>query len=339
VAALILTGKEAAASGRARDAEVSFLNACRNAQVLQGGDAAMNLADAMYQLGRHYANVAQASGVHKGELLARSQRLYQAALQTYQARYGAKGEKTRFAQEGLAKVQRLADGTALPPPPVTAAAAPSRSPAPAAPTHPAAEAAPAPRPTAKAAPAPEPRAVQQAETKPQSQSRAESRPAAVAPDTTTAASRVRTQPSFDCARARSVPEKIVCGDEELARQDRELGRLHARAEAAAADRAAFRRQNDAEWRRREDNCRDRDCVRRWYAERRAQLEAAQPHAEATQPTIQTRPAPPVEARPAPARSERSRAAPRFEQPRDAQPAPGTASGEPAQAEGSPNAPP
>jgi hypothetical protein len=86
VSALLLTGKEAAASGRMRDAEIVFLNACRDAQVVQGKDAGLPLADAMYQLGRHYATVAQSGGGPRGELLSRSQRLYQAALQPYQAR-------------------------------------------------------------------------------------------------------------------------------------------------------------------------------------------------------------------------------------------------------------
>ncbi|NNU43966.1 hypothetical protein [Ramlibacter montanisoli] len=64
VGSLILSGKEAAAAGRQRDAEVSFLNACRNAAVLPEGDG-IPLSDAMYQLGRHYATVA-AFGAPKG---------------------------------------------------------------------------------------------------------------------------------------------------------------------------------------------------------------------------------------------------------------------------------
>jgi hypothetical protein len=130
VSALLLTGKEAAASGRMRDAEIVFLNACRDAQVVQGKDAALTLADAMYQLGRHYATVAQSGSASRTELLSRSQRLYQAALQTYQARYGDKGEKTRFAQQGLATVQRLAGGAPLPAAPAVAQApAPALAPA------------------------------------------------------------------------------------------------------------------------------------------------------------------------------------------------------------------
>ncbi|MDB5957012.1 hypothetical protein [Ramlibacter sp.] len=131
VAALLLTGKEAAASGHMRDAEIVFLNACRDARVVPGKEAAVTLADAMYQLGRHYATVAQANTFRRGELLARSQRLYQAALQAYELRYGAKGEKTRFAQQGLATVARLAGGATLPSAPAVAqvpGAAPVRTP-------------------------------------------------------------------------------------------------------------------------------------------------------------------------------------------------------------------
>jgi hypothetical protein len=53
-------------------------------------------------------------------------------------------------------------------------------------------------------------------------------------------------PSFDCAKARSVPEKMICSDAELARLDRKLGRVYARAKTIAADGAAFRRQNSEE---------------------------------------------------------------------------------------------
>lgn len=82
---------------------------------------------------------------------------------------------------------------------------------------------------------------------------------------------VRPKPSFDCAKARSFAERTICADAELARLDRDLGRLHVSAKRAADDPAAFRRQNDAEWRRRERTCRDRSCLMRWYADRRQQL--------------------------------------------------------------------
>lgn len=211
VGRLILSGKEAAASGRVRDAEIAFLNACRSAERVQHAEGTP-LADAMYQLGRHYGNVAQSGGSRKPELVQRARLLYTASLQAYRGRYGEGHEKTRFARQGLAAL------------PASAAAV-------------------------KTAKAEKLETVETVEKEP--------KPA--------------VEPSFDCRRARSTPEKIICADEELARMDRDLGRLHARAEAAAPDRGAFKRRNDAEWARREATCRDRECLLRWYAERRDQL--------------------------------------------------------------------
>ena len=82
---------------------------------------------------------------------------------------------------------------------------------------------------------------------------------------------VAERPSFDCARARSVPEKIICSDSELARMDRDLGRVYARAKRAADNPRQFQRESDREWRRREAECRDRECLVDWYLDRRAQL--------------------------------------------------------------------
>ena len=64
---------------------------------------------------------------------------------------------------------------------------------------------------------------------------------------------------------------MICADAELSQLDRELGRVYARAKNSTPDSAAFRRQNDQEWRRREANCRDRACLLEWYAQRRNQL--------------------------------------------------------------------
>ena len=83
----------------------------------------------------------------------------------------------------------------------------------------------------------------------------------------------RATPSFDCGKAWSRVEKLICADDELSRLDRDLGRLHAHAKAVAPDASAFRRQNDVEWKRRERNCADKACVVQWYEQRRQQLEA------------------------------------------------------------------
>ncbi|HEY1227690.1 MAG TPA: hypothetical protein VGF26_10240, partial [Ramlibacter sp.] len=75
----------------------------------------------------------------------------------------------------------------------------------------------------------------------------------------TPVARTEPRPSFDCAKARSRSERLICSDPQLAALDRDTGRLHARAKAAARNPAAFRRQNDAEWKQREAQCRDKAC--------------------------------------------------------------------------------
>ena len=79
------------------------------------------------------------------------------------------------------------------------------------------------------------------------------------------------RPSFDCARARSQPERLICSDAHLAQLDRELGGLHARARNAAPNEAEFNRRSSQEWARREANCQDRLCLLAWFAQRRQQL--------------------------------------------------------------------
>jgi hypothetical protein len=154
VASLILSGKEAAASGRQHDAEVDFLNACRNAAALQDGDP-IPLSDAMYQLGRLYANAGALGSPKAKDLYQRAERLYSASLEGYRARYGDNHEKTRFAREGLVTVQQATGGK---PPTAIAKAPPAPAAAPVAAAPPAAApaavaAASAPAPVAAAAPA------------------------------------------------------------------------------------------------------------------------------------------------------------------------------------------
>jgi uncharacterized protein len=228
IVSFIVLGKEAAASGRPRDAEIAFLMSCRVADTLKGMDSAES-ADAKYQLGWLYARLALEDGLasaSRTELRRRAERLYADSLRTYQAKYGPSHEKTRFAADGLAAIGQtlsLVSGSSAKP--AQASAPPSQ-----------------PRQEAAALPMP--------------------------PESGAVAS---PGPSFDCAKARSAPEKIICADAELARLDRELGRVYARAKAVAADGAAFRRQNSEEWSRREATCRERECLLHWYANRHDQL--------------------------------------------------------------------
>ncbi len=98
-------------------------------------------------------------------------------------------------------------------------------------------------------------------------------PAAPAPSRAAAVPEAAPRPSFDCARARSTNERLICGDAQLARLDRALGALHQRARAAAPDAAAFQAASARAWREREQRCRDRACLLAWFDERRTQLQA------------------------------------------------------------------
>lgn len=258
IGSFIVIGKESASAGRPRDAETALLMACRLADKLKG-TGSVESADAKYQLGWHYATLAHEglSGPAAGdraELLARAQLLYSDSLNAYQAKFGETHEKSRFAAEGLASVrQTLAQAQTVPlseSPASRTLGAAGRAGEPA-------RQAVAGRSAASPVPRSTPRKTELAKTA--SQPRQAPRPAA------------RAQPSFDCRRARSLAEKMICSDAELAQLDRELGRVYARAKNATSDRAAFRRQQNQEWLRREANCRDRDCLLRWYGERRDQL--------------------------------------------------------------------
>jgi len=239
VATFVVFGKEAAAAGRSRDAEVAFLMSCRLADQFKGKDSAES-ADAKYQLGRLYAQAALgAADARRAELDRRSELLYSESLRTYLTVYGQSHEKTRFATDGLERLKQAVaqtHGATAPPAGAKNPASPTRAPA--------APAAPPPRKdyVAKAEP-PAPRTVVP----------------------------FRARPSFDCSRSRSTTEKLICSDPQLAQLDRELGTLHARARNDSDNPAAFRRRSDEEWRWRESNCRDKECLLDWYAERREQL--------------------------------------------------------------------
>lgn len=142
-----------------------------------------------------------------------------------------------------------------------------------------------PGPTGPAAsPTPAPAAVEPVQPAPVApvralpQRRSDATPRAAAPTAAravagvTPVARTEIRPSFDCGKAHTRNERLICSDAELAALDRDTGRLHARAKAAAPNASAFRRQNDAEWKQREARCRDKACLLAWYAHRRAQLQ-------------------------------------------------------------------
>ena len=257
MASFIVMGKDAAASSRPRDAEVAFLMSCRVADQLKGADS-VESADGKYLLGGHYARLALGAGsAHDAsqlELLTRAEFLYQDSLRIYSTAYGQADERSRSAAIGLTAVrQTLAQ--ALPAQPGHAPENPQQDRALASLGL---DAASASSPVSVVNPPVRKVEVAKAAL-PASDAPQDERPG------------MRSDASFDCSRARSAPEKMICSDAELFQLNHEVGRVYARAKNVATDRAAFKRQNDVEARRRESICRDRGCLQRWYAYRRDQL--------------------------------------------------------------------
>ena len=264
IGSFLVIGRQSAAAGRPRDAEVAYLMACRVADKVKG-TSSLESADARYQLGAHYGVLAltrtPAPGPNQAELLQRAEGLYADSLPAYFAKYGKSGDKSKLSSEGLSAV-RLA--LAQPQPSPNTRTVPDAMPIQASVPN-------APEPLVRAteaASALNPTVISQ----PQSRKVEIARSSVDSLLTSQAPATSRNSgPSFDCRRARSHTEKMICSDNELARLDRELGRAYGRAKNVAADPAAFSRQTEAEWRLRETMCQDRGCLLRWYAYRRLQL--------------------------------------------------------------------
>lgn len=253
----IVIGKDAAASSRPRDAEVAFLMSCRLADKLKGAGS-VESADGKSLLAGHYAKLALATGpaadASRSELLRRAEFLYLDSLRIYSAAYGQANEKSRFTADGLAAVRQ------------TQAQAPTAQPAPVPEKLPQATALAKPALESGSASTPVPVAHPPV-------SRVETGKAAFSASAEPQDQRpgMRSDASFDCGKARSASEKMICSDAELFQLNHEVGRVYVRAKNATSNRAAFQQQNDLEASRRESICRDRGCLLRWYAYRRDQL--------------------------------------------------------------------
>jgi uncharacterized protein/uncharacterized tellurite resistance protein B-like protein len=95
---------------------------------------------------------------------------------------------------------------------------------------------------------------------------------------------VASAASFNCAKASSSNELMICADPQLSLMDDDLATLYRAARAAAPDPTAFKKETNDEWRKR-GRCVDRACLFAWYQRRNIQLSTVLNHAQ-----IQTVPA-------------------------------------------------
>ena len=241
---------------------------CRAAGKLVGEDS-LQIADAKFQLAGLYAGLASTGLENKApantggspaeaaqpELRKRAEAMYSESLRIYSLKMGPTSERSRLAADGLAGMrQNMAQAG------VTATANLAQQ--------------ALPVPVARAPELSSP-ATQQAQATAAAAPALQSLPVVGSTGTFPAARKPGNGsaggPSFKCGKARSAVEKMICADAELSQLDRELSRIYSRARNSVANRAAFRRQQQGEWKWREANCRDRACLLDWYAHRRQQL--------------------------------------------------------------------
>lgn len=77
--------------------------------------------------------------------------------------------------------------------------------------------------------------------------------------------------SFDCKKAASLPEMLICNDPELSKLDDELSVIYKEAKSSAADPLTFKEQTRAAWKWREANCHTKECLLSWYVNRKKLL--------------------------------------------------------------------
>lgn len=112
------------------------------------------------------------------------------------------------------------------------------------------------------------------------------------PQFTVPASAETITASFDCKKAHSTSEMLICGDADLAALDRDLATLYAQAKAASPDKQAFADMTRQNWNWRQRTCIDKACLVTWYADQRQRFlnilnpsaQTAQEQGQAVQPT-------------------------------------------------------
>lgn len=77
-----------------------------------------------------------------------------------------------------------------------------------------------------------------------------------------------TSPSFDCRKAKSRAEKLICADSQLSSLDRELNNYYIQAKKISFDKENFKKETESAWIKREKECFDKNCLVNWYVSRK-----------------------------------------------------------------------
>ncbi len=79
--------------------------------------------------------------------------------------------------------------------------------------------------------------------------------------------------SFDCDKAHSNIEKMICADSELSALDSELLPIYQQARKATNNSQSFKDNGKQALRWRSEHCKDKACLVKWYHDRKAELSA------------------------------------------------------------------
>lgn len=88
--------------------------------------------------------------------------------------------------------------------------------------------------------------------------------------------------SFDCSRATTRIEKMICSDAELSKLDEALGAVYSEALKKAPDAAALK-QRQFEWLKEQNRCKDSVCLKKLYKQRVSDLKTFPPDFTAVLP--------------------------------------------------------
>jgi uncharacterized protein len=77
--------------------------------------------------------------------------------------------------------------------------------------------------------------------------------------------------SFDCRKAHSPTEQLICNDPELSAADDQLGALYQNVQSVTKSPRLLRMERDQDWQWRETNCADKTCLLTWYWNREEEL--------------------------------------------------------------------
>jgi uncharacterized protein YecT (DUF1311 family) len=79
------------------------------------------------------------------------------------------------------------------------------------------------------------------------------------------------KPSFECIKANSIQDKLVCSDKDLANMDMELSKLYAKAKASLPDAEELKNAQRIWYKSQRNSCQNLDCLKNTYESRIIEL--------------------------------------------------------------------